>query len=77
MDEKTRLRELIDFFCLKMGWEFEDTDLYELNGYEGLLAWGADGLFYQMNYKSDSVWHITMFPYDIYGKRKYVEGEWV
>lgn len=82
MDEKTRKRELAEFF-FKQLYFLGDTDsspehqfITELNGWEGLIVWAPNGLFYQMNYRSDSVWHITMFSYDIYGRKVYEEGAW-
>lgn len=84
MDEKSRKNELIEFFFSKF-WNIPDPNIeceeaksfeFELNGWEGLIVWAPNGLFYQMNYKGPDIWSITMFPYDIYGERKYVEGEW-
>ena len=82
MDEKTRKRELAEFFFKKL-YFLGDTDsssdhqfITELNGWEGLIVWAPNGFFYQMNYKGDDTWNITMFPYDIYGTKVYKEGKW-
>ena len=82
MDEKTRKRELIEFFFKQLYFLGDpDSDVMrqfecELNGWEGLIVWAPNGLFYQMTYKGKDIWNITMFPYDIYGKKVYEEGEW-
>lgn len=82
MDEKARKRELTEFFFKKLhflgdpGSSQEHQFITELNGWEGLIVWAPNGLFYQMNYKSYAVWHITMFSYDIYGKKVFEKGEW-
>ena len=79
MDEKTRKNELIEFFFKLAGVTSDmvmDSDIlhqfeFELNGWEGLIAYGPNGMFCQMNYKGPDVWSITLFPYDIYGKKTY------
>lgn len=75
MDEKTRKRELTEVF-FKLGGVTSDTDSdflhqfeFELNGWEGLIAYGPNGMFCQMNYKGPDIWSVTVFPYDIYGKK--------
>ena len=72
-DVKERKRFLID----KFEEYFDVGGICELNGSEGLLVWGGDSMFYQMSYKSDKVWNITMFPYDIYDKREWDGEKWV
>lgn len=75
MDEKTRKHELTEVFFKLAGATFDmDSDIFhqfecELNGWEGLIVYGPSGLFYQMNYKGPDIWSITMFPYDIYGRK--------
>ena len=76
MDEKTRLRELIDIFSDLVTNGDNVGVIFELNGWEGLLVWDTDGMFYQFSYKNYRCWSCTMFPYDIYGKKVYEEGEW-
>ena len=69
-NEKERRKFLIDKFrelIEKNNWH-ENTDIYALNGYEGLIVYGENGRFYQFNYKSDDNWSINMFPRDIYAK---------
>lgn len=86
MDEKTRKNELIEFFFKLAGVTSDmvmDSDIlhqfeFELNGWEGLIAYGPNGMFCQMNYKGPDIWSITVFPYDIYGKKVWndVSGSW-
>ena len=84
MDEKTRKNELIEFFFKLAGVTSDmvmDSDIlhqfeFELNGWEGLIAYAPNGMFCQMNYKGPDIWSITLFPYDIYGKKVFEEGEW-
>lgn len=75
MDQKERLRELTEYFATIM--DISESEIsewqFELNGWEGLLAWNPNKpLFYQMSYKSPETWTVSMFPYDIYGKKKWV-----
>ena len=76
MDEKTRLRELTQIFSDLVTNGDNVGVIFELNGWEGLLVWDTDGMFYQFSYKNRGCWSCTMFPYDIYGKKVYEEGEW-
>lgn len=73
IDVKARKLLLID----KFEEHFDIGGETELNGMEGLLVWGNDGLFYQMSYKTDTSWNITMFPYDIYSKKEWDGEKWV
>lgn len=76
MNTKEVLRVLIEFFNSKFDKSFDDA-IFELNGYEGLIVYGSDGMFYQMSFKSADVWNISMWPYDIYGKRVWNGKEWM
>ena len=76
MDEKTRLRELIQIFSDLVTNGDNVGVIFELNGWESLLVWDTDGMFYQFSYKNRGCWSCTMFPYDIYGKKVYKEGKW-
>lgn len=70
-DKKARVEFLINKFreiIEKNHWH-DNTDIYEENGYEGLLVYGQNGRFYQFSYRSDENWSINMFPRDIYGRK--------
>lgn len=80
MDKKERVRELIDIFYSLIPDAHkrfdENKTLVELNGWEGLNVWAPDGYFYSMSYKGENKWSITIFPYDIYGKKEFDGYVW-
>lgn len=80
IDTKDRLRSLKSYFLdLMEGYGIIEEDIvrYDLNGYEGMTVYLKNGHFVQFRCSKEDIWSAQFFPYDLYGKYRYVDGKWL
>lgn len=79
MDIKERTRQLLGYFLAtaeSYGVKEEDIFDCELNGCDGLIIYLTNGHFIQFNHNKLDVWSVNIFPYDIYSRKKFINGKW-
>lgn len=75
-EPKERQRFLIDKFLTAIEADESLISYSELNGNEGLIVYMSNGKFVQFKYTNKDVWNISIFPYDIYSRKEFINGEW-